>query len=245
MRPSKAILSLIVIAMSLLVACGGSSSSQSSLPRGGEPVSLDPAEFVARIDHPYWPMAPGNTWVVMDKDLEGNAQRIEITVTNKKKRILGIDTTVIHDRVTENGKLVEDTYDWYAQDKDGNLWYFGEDTTAFENGKPNKAGSWQAGVDGAQAGVVIPAEPKVGQSYRQEYYAGKAEAAAKVVGLDKKVEVAAGKFDDVLMTEDTTRIHPDVLEHKFYARGVGPVLILGLSGGKAWEELVHFKNGSA
>jgi hypothetical protein len=244
MRPYIAIAG-ISLTLFLLAGCGGGGGSQSSLPQGGEAVDLNAADFVARIDHPYWPMAPGSKWVVMDKDLAGNTQRIEITVTNKKKRILGIDTTVIHDRVTENGKLVEDTYDWYAQDKRGNLWYFGEDTTAFENGKADKAGSWQAGVDGAQAGVVIPAEPKVGQSYRQEYYAGQAEAAAKVVAVDKKVEVTAGKFDDVLMTEDTTRIHPDVLEHKFYAKGVGPVLILGLSGGKAWEELVHFKNGSA
>jgi hypothetical protein len=237
---------LITTAMALsLVACGGSGGSQSALPQGGETVKLNPADFVSRIDHPYWPMAPGNKWVVMDSDLEGNRQRIEITVTNKKKRIMGIETTVIHDRVTENGKLVEDTYDWYAQDKDGTLWYFGEDTTAFENGKADKAGSWQAGVDGAQPGVVIPADPKAGMSYRQEYYAGKAEAAAKVLSLEKKVEVTAGKFDGVLMTEDTTPIHPDVLEHKFYAKGVGPVLILGLSGGKAWEELVHFTKNPA
>lgn len=244
MRPYIAILS--VLAMSLVLAgCGGSENSQTSLPQGGEPVELNPNDFVAHIDNEYWPMAPGNRWVILDNDLEGNTKRIEITVTKQKKRIMGIETTVIHDRVTEDGKLVENTFDWYAQDKNGALWYFGEDTTTFENGKGNKAGSWTAGVDGAQPGVIIPGDPEVGMSYRQEYYAGKAEAAAKIVSLDEQVAVAAGKFKGVLMTKDWTPIDPDVLEHKFYAKGVGPVLIQGLSGGKAWEELLRFSNGSA
>jgi hypothetical protein len=242
MRPYLLTLVTAVVVLAL-VACGGG-SSDSSLPVGADKVDLNPNDFVAQIDNAYWPMAPGNRWVINENDLEGKVKRIEITVTDQKKQIIGIETTVIRDRVTENGKLVEDTYDWYAQDKDGALWYFGEDTTAFENGKADKSGSWQAGVDGAQPGVIIPADPEVGMTYRQEYYAGKAEAAAKIISLDEQVAVAGGRFNGVLMTKDWTPLHPDVLEHKFYAKGVGPVLIQGISGGRAWEELLRFSNGS-
>ena len=121
---------------------------------------------------------------------------------------------------------------------DGNIWYLGEDTKEFENGKvKTTAGSWEHGVDGAQAGVIVPAEPEPGLAYRQEYYAGEAEDAATVLSLDEWVQVPAGSYRDVLMTKDYTPLQPEVLEHKFYAQGVGPVLVLGISGGSDREEL--------
>jgi major membrane immunogen (membrane-anchored lipoprotein) len=243
MRRPIVIIALISL---LLVACGGDGDSAGSLPQGAEPVELNPDDFVQQIDNPYWPMAPGSKWVLTQTDLEGNKERIEITVTNRKKTIQGIEATVVRDVVSQDGELVEVTSDWFAQDKDGNLWYMGEDTTEYENGKPTtKAGSWEAGRDGAQAGVFLPGKPEVGMAYRQEYRAGEAEDQTKVLSLDEQVEVPQGFYKDVLMTKDYTPLQPEILEHKFYAKGVGPVLIVGVSGGSFREELVRFTNGSS
>jgi hypothetical protein len=199
-------------------------------------VQLDAADFATRIDNPYWPMAPGSRWVY-----RAGSERIEVSVTDRRKRIMGIEATVVRDVVTEDGELVEDTYDWFAQDKDGNVWYLGEDTKEYDKGKVSTAGSWEAGVDGAQAGIVMPAEPEVGMAYRQEYYAGEAEDEGEILSLDEPAEVPFGSFDGVLMTKDTTPLEPDVLEHKFYAKGVGPVLAVAISGGSSREELVRFE----
>jgi major membrane immunogen (membrane-anchored lipoprotein) len=241
----RPILILAVISL-LLVACGGDGNSAGSLPQGAEPVELNPDDFVQQIDNPYWPMAPGSKWVLTQTDLEGNKERIEITVTNRKKTIQGIEATVVRDVVSQDGELVEVTSDWFAQDKDGNLWYMGEDTTEYENGKPTtKAGSWEAGRHDAEAGVFLPGRPEVGMTYRQEYRAGEAEDQTKVLSLDEQVEVPQGFYRDVLMTKDYTPLQPEILEHKFYAKGVGPVLIVGVSGGSFREELVRFTNGSS
>jgi hypothetical protein len=224
----------------LLLAAGCGSGDPAALPTGGEPVELDPARFSAEIDHPYWPMPVGAVWTYRETDGEGGEQTVVVTVTGETREIQGIEARVVHDVVTEGGEIVEDTYDWYAQDEDGNLWYLGEDTTSYADGEePSKKGSWEAGVDGAEAGVVLPGEPKVGQSYRQEYLEGEAEDAGKVLSLDEQVEVPFGHFDGVLMTKDFTPLEPDLLEHKFYARGVGPVLALTVSGGTDREELVE------
>jgi hypothetical protein len=215
-----------------------------ALPQGGDPVELDPADFVAEIDNPYWPMSPGSTWVYRETDAEGAVQRVEVTVTDRTKTILGIAATVVHDVVTEDGELIEDTFDWYAQDTAGNVWYLGETTKEFENGKVSTTnGSWEAGVDGAQAGIIVPADPQVGMTYRQEYYAGEAEDEGEVLSLDERAEVPFGSFDNLLMTKDTTPLEPDILEHKFYAEGVGPILALGLSGGVSREELLRYESG--
>jgi hypothetical protein len=138
------------------------------------------------------------------------------------------------------------TDDWYAQDRDGNIWYLGEATTEYENGKPvSTAGSFEAGVDGAQAGIAMPAKPKAGLRYRQEYYRGHAEDKGEVVSLKEQAEVPFGYFKRgrVLMTKDVNPLEPKILEFKFYARGVGPVLAVGISGGADREELVRFRRG--
>ena len=226
-----------VAALFAVFLLAGCASDSTSLPQRDEPANLDPANFVERIDNTYWPMAPGSTWLYREGD-----QRVEVDVTERTKEILGIRATVVHDVVTEAGDLVEDTFDWYAQDEDGNLWYLGEDTKEYENGKVKSTeGSWEAGVDGAEAGVVVPAEPEVGMTYRQEYYEGEAEDAAEILSLDERVGVPFGEFDHVLMTKDFTPLEPDLVEHKFYARGVGPVLALTVSGGSEREELVRFE----
>jgi hypothetical protein len=243
----RCLLILVTAALTLQAAgCGsdegGSATTQAApppLPQGSEPVELDPADFVAEIDNPYWPMAPGSRWVSRETDGEGGELRVVVTVTDRTKTILGIAATVVHDLVTDHGVTVEDTYDWYAQDRWGNVWYMGERTAEYEDGKVvTRAGSWEAGVDGAQPGIALPGSPEVGTTYRQEYKAGEAEDQGEVLSLDEKVEVPFGSFDNVLMTRDTTPLEPDVVEHKFYARGVGPVLALTVSGGADREELI-------
>ncbi len=248
MSPRKSIPTALAVLVTALTvaACGGDNydgdSSSAALPQGSEPVDLDPADFTTRIDNPYWPMAPGSRWVYRETDSEGAKQRVVVTVTTKTKKIAnGVEARVVHDVVTENGEPVEVTDDWYAQDSDGNVWYLGEDTTEYEGGKPvSSAGSFEAGADGAQAGIIMPANPEVGLAYRQEYYAGEAEDEAEIVSLDEQAEVPFGHFPDVLMTRDLNPLEPKILEYKFYARDVGPVLAVSVSGGSDREELVSY-----
>ena len=176
----------VVAAAALLAGCGG--DEEETLPQGSEPVEIDPARFSAEIDNPFWPMTPGTVWVYREGE-----QRVEVTVTDRTRSVMGVETRVVHDVVSEDGVPVEDTFDWYAQDDDGNVWYFGEDTTEFEDGEPvGHAGAWEAGVDGALPGVVVPAEPEVGMTYRQEYYAGEAEDRATVLSVDETASVPYG-----------------------------------------------------
>lgn len=218
--------------------------SASPLPKGADQVSLDPATFTGKIDHPYWPIKPGSSWVYREVDAEGALQRVEVTVTDQTKEILGIQATVVHDVVTEDGEVREDTFDWYAQDSKGNLWYLGEDTKEYENGKiVSTKGSWEAGVDGAQAGIILPANPQPGMVYREEYLKGEAEDAARVLSVDELAQVPFGSFDHVLMTKNYTPLEPDLLEYKFYARAVGVVLAITISGGSDREELLKYNQG--
>jgi hypothetical protein len=242
-----AVCTIALGAVSAGIALAGRSGSAAQgdcsdrLPRGSERVTLDPADFVSRIDNPYWPMTPGSRWVYREIDTDGTLQRVEVSVTNSTKRILGINARVVHDVVTERGRLKEDTFDWYAQDECGNVWYLGEDTKEYEKGKVvSTEGSWEAGVDGAQAGIIMAARPADGLKYRQEYYAGQAEDAAEVLSIEEKAEVPFGRFTNVLLTKDFTPLHPEILEYKLYAKGVGPVLVLGVSGGSGREELLTF-----
>jgi len=212
-----------------------------TLPQGSEPVNLDPADFVSQIDNLYWPMAPGTRWVYRESDPKGNAVKVRVVVTDRTKQILGIDATVVHDVVSDHGELIENTFDWYAQDECGNVWYLGENTKEYENGQVvSTEGSWEAGVDGAEAGIAMPGDPQVGLAYRQEYYAGEAEDAAEVLSVDEKAQVPYRRFRNVLLTKDFTPLHPKILEYKMYARNVGPVLVIGVSGGSDREELVSF-----
>ncbi len=213
-----------------------------ALPTGSEPVRLDPADFTAEIDNPWWPMPVGRTWVFRETDADGAVQRIVVTVTDRTTRIMGIDARVVHDVVTEAGRPVEVTEDWYAQDRRGNVWYMGESTREYENGVPTTtAGSWRGGVGGAQPGVVMPADPVPGLAYRQEYLAGEAEDRASVLRNAERLTVPAGSFDDVVVTEDTTPLDPGLVEHKFYARRVGPIAARTISGGTSREVLIELQ----
>ena len=245
----KAIVAPAAIALALLAGCGGTdeggapNGGEPALPRSSEPVSLDPANFTTNIDNPWWPMRPGSRWVSRETDSAGTEQRVVVTVTDRTRKMAnGVTARVVHDVVSEKGAVVEDTYDWYAQDREGNVWYLGEATKEYENGKvKTTAGSWESGVNGAQPGVIMPAAPEVGLQYRQEYLRGEAEDRAKILSVDEQAEVPFGHFDRVVMTKEYTPVEPRVLEHKFYARGVGPVLVLGVSGGGGNEELLRFE----
>jgi hypothetical protein len=199
-----------------------------------------------QIDNPYWPMHVGSRWVYRETDPHGSAQKIVVTVTDRTKLVAsGVTARIVHDKATEDGLLVEDTFDYYAEDAKGNIWYLGEDTTEYENGKPvSKAGSWEAGVDGAAAGIVMLAHPKVGRKYREEHYPGHALDGAKVMSRSEQVEVPFGHFRRVLFTKNFNPLEPRSLEYKFYARGIGPVLEVAVSGGSDRAELLRYRRGA-
>jgi hypothetical protein len=243
------VLVIVVLAASTAVLRSGrpavphaSPRAARDLPIGGEPVRLDPAGFTTRIDHPYWPMRPGTRWVYRAIGAGDDPRRIEVTVTGRSERILGIHATVVHDVAFEEGEVKEDTYDWYAQDAAGNVWYLGEDTRKLDDGKViSTEGSWRAGVDGALPGILLPADPSPGLVYRQEYDGARARDTGAVLSLDQRARVPSGLFDRVLITKEFSPLEPRLLKHDFYALGVGPVLSLTVAGGADREELVSFQ----
>jgi hypothetical protein len=192
------------------------------------------------IDNSWFPLPVGRHWTYR----VGN-QRDRVTVTDRTKLIAnGVVARVVHDEVTVRGVPAEITDDYYAQDAKGNVWYLGEATAEYRHGKPaSTEGSFEAGVDGASAGIVMPAHPRAGMRYRQEFYRGHAEDRAKIVSLNERVKVPLGRYKHTLMTLETSRLEPDVLEAKFYARGVGQVLAVDLSGDTARELLVAMAGG--
>ena len=194
--------------------------------------TIDPADFVAEINNPLLPFMPGTRFVY-----RGGDETIEVTVTSDTRLILGVTTRVVRDVATVNGEVVEDTFDWYAQDVAGNVWYFGEDTREYEGGVVvGTEGSWEAGVDGAKAGIVMHAiQPAAGLPYRQEYYACEAEDMAEVVSLDNAVTVPFGSFSGCLKTREFTPLEPEANEHKFYGPGVGLLLEIDIATGDRME----------
>ena len=238
----------VLAASSVTPAVTGPTARQGcDLPRGSEPADLDPGEFTTDIDNRWWPMAPGTRWRYREIGQRGAGQDIVITVTNRTKLIAnGVTARVVRDTVSENGELIEDTFDWFAQDRCGNVWYLGEDTAEFENGRlDTKTGSWEAGVDGAQAGIAMASRPRDGLAYREEYYKGRAEDRGEVLSTREMVETPYRFFRRALLTKDTTPLEPRVVEYKLYAPGIGPVLTLDVSGGGSREELTRYGKAPA
>lgn len=202
------------------------------------------------IDNPYWPLVPGTTFVYEPVPNEEENVVNTITVTKKTKKInvdgKRIRCRVVLDVETVEGYLTEVTYDWYAQDDEGNIWYCGEDTIEYiydedwELIETSTEGSWEAGVDGALPGYLILAEPSVGACYQQEYYEGEAEDTAKVLRLYATVTLEDGNsYEDCLETKEWTALEPGNVEHKYYAEGVGLVLIEELKEKSVRVELVE------
>lgn len=194
-----------------------------------------------KIDNKYFPLKPGITFVYKGAS-DGSQTRDVFTVTDKIKVIIGINAREVHDNAYVNGKLEESTDDWFAQDDNGNVWYFGEFTTDLTT--DSNKGSWQAGVKGAKPGIIMLAQPIVGDTYNQELAKGVAEDKATVLSLKENVCVPYGCFSNVLKTKDFTPLEPDVVEHKFYAQGIGNIKTVQVKGGSGDEQLVQIKGKS-
>jgi hypothetical protein len=224
------LITLLAVVAFTLTACGS---------EGGPPKAATPRTFVEHIDNPWFPLVPGTTYVYRGiKD--GEPSREVLRVTNRTKLIDGVRCTVLDDRLYLNGRLEERTSDWYAQDAKGNVWYFGEATAELDKqGRVrSREGSWQAGVDGARAGIFMPADPKVGQSFVQEFYAGHAEDHFRVEDLAASVSVPYTTSKEALLTKEWTPLEPGVIDHKFYVRGIGTVKEQTVKGGDELNELV-------
>jgi hypothetical protein len=242
-----------IVASAVLAAAGGSSvhattePPESSSPAGTPAIDpgdggnyapdIDPANFVETVDNPYLPYAAGTRWVY-EGESDGEIERTEVEVLDERREVMGISAVVVRDTVYVDGEIAEDTYDWFAQDADGNVWYLGEDTHEYEDGEPvNASGTWEAGVDGALPGIVMPAEPEVGDAFRQEYYAGEAEDMGEILEVGVSRSIGLGDYDDVIVMEHWNPLEPDAVEEKWYAAGVG---VIYETDGDSEVELIEF-----
>ena len=209
-----------------------------SSPTSYDP-KIDPANFVKKIDNPVFPLKPGTKYKLRSKTSDGVGYET-LTVTNDTQKIAGVTTTVIKDITRLDGKLEEKTTDWYAQDKQGNVWYFGEDTATYKNGKVDStAGTWKAGVNGAKPGIIMNANPQLTDSYRQEYLKGEAEDMYWVIAKNQTIKVPDGTFHNAVLTMEWTPLEPKVVSEKYYVPGIGIVAERNLSGGLENIELLQ------
>lgn len=193
--------------------------------------TIDPADFVAAVDNPFFPLTPGTT-----RTYKAGDEKIEFTVLAERKTILGVSCLTVHDQAKVNGKVIEDTLDWFAQDKNGTVWYFGEDTKKTNpDGSVSTEGSWLAGVDGAKPGVQTPGVPKVAPKYRQEYYGCHAEDYGEITDVNASATVGGVSYTGCLKTHDTSAIDPMLDEDKYYCKGKGLVLIVNQPSGDREE----------
>ena len=222
---------LAVAAIAAVWASSASAAGQANAP------VFDPDNFVAVVDNPYYPLPVGRT-LVYSGVKDGQAQRDTVTITSQTKVILGVTATVVSDIADHNGAILEKTSDWYAQDKQGNVWYLGEDTVHYlPNGKGDTSGSWQAGVNGAQPGIIMEANPQIPDAYRQEFLAGQAEDTAWIVERGGTVSVPYGKVKNALTTLEATRLEPGAYDQKVYGPGLGIILERSLSGPNEYAKL--------
>jgi hypothetical protein len=202
---------------------------------------INPLDFTDQIDNPYFSLTPGTTFSYQGKTDEGT-EVIKVIVTDKTKRVMGVTTLVVWDRVWLDDQLIEETYDWYAQDQEGNVWYFGEDSKEYKNGKVvSTEGSWEGGVNGAMPGLIMKNKLTVGDSYRQEYYQGEAEDMAEVVSLKEKAVVPYGSFENCVKTKDWSALEPEVNEYKYYSPSVKNVVLETDADNKTRVELINIE----
>jgi hypothetical protein len=223
---------VLVAAIAAMWGSAAGASTSSSAP------VFDPTNFVSVVDNPYFPLPVGRT-LVYTGIKDGQTQRDTVVVTTQTKVILGVTATVVSDIADHDGTVLERTSDWYAQDKQGNVWYLGEDTVHFlPHGKADTSGSWEAGVNGAQPGIVMEADPQIPDAYRQEFFAGQAEDTAWIVARGGTVSVPYGKVRNLLTTLEATRLEPDAYDQKVYGVGIGIVLEQSLTGDNETAQLV-------
>jgi hypothetical protein len=228
--------SVLVLLAILLLSANVPPAAAKSAP------AFDPGDFVRRVTNPYFPLNPGTTYIFKGEK-EGTSTRDVMTVTDRTKKIMGVTTTVVHHLSYEEGVLIEDTFDWFAQDEQGNVWYFGEDTKELdENGNViSTEGSWQAGVEGAKPGIIMLAHPTKGKRYQQEVAPGVAEDMAQVIGYKDSFCVPYQCFQNVLVIKEWTPLERGVVEHKYYAQGVGFIYSVMVRGGEEELQLVRVR----
>jgi hypothetical protein len=222
----KTIICLGTLAASAFI---GSPAAFAALPI---PALPSPSAFVSRVDNPWFPLTPGT--VYRYRGVKDGKPAVDVlTVTHLVDVIRGISATVLHDKLYLNGTLAERTTDWYAQDKRGSVWYLGEKTATLDaRGRVKSTdGTWKAGVGGAKAGIFMPGHPFVGEQARQEYFKGHAEDQFKVLNLSTRITTPGASSRHALLTQETTRLEPGVVDHKFYVKGVGTVLEVAVRGG--------------
>jgi hypothetical protein len=219
------------------VATVPASSAPPGSPSCPKPPAL-PNQWAAQIDNPYLPLEPGTTLTYRGK-VDGKNVTDVFTITNQTKLIEGVNARVIHDQVFRGGNLVEDTFDWFAQDADGNVWYFGEDTRELDHGTVvSTEGSWEAGVDKANAGIFMPAHPAVGDFFKQEDAKNVAEDCTRIVDLGASVTTPFVSSNNALKTEEFSLLEPGVLDNKYYVKGIGNVKEQTVQGGNDVLNLV-------
>jgi len=239
----------------LFAACGSNQSSPTgssgTAPAGTQPTavgtqtSADPSNFSGGpVDNPWFPLTPGTTLAYRGVK-DGQPSRETFTTLSKTKTIQGVPCTVVSDRLYLTGKLEERTLDYYAQDNDGTVWYFGEDTAELnpDGSVKSTEGTWLSGRDGAEAGIFMPAEPQVGQSFRQEYFKGHAEDHFRILDLAASVKTPGATSDQALLSEEWTPLEPNVIDHKYYVRGIGTVLEQTAKGPLERNTLVEVRKG--
>jgi hypothetical protein len=226
-----------------LAALPGVDSSWAQQPADSEAYNptINPADFVGEVTNKYFALKPGTKFTYRNRT---GTEQVEIVVTRETKTVMGVTTIVVREIEHKRGVLREDARNWFAQDKRGNVWYFGEEVDNYTaDGKlKDHGGSWEAGVKEAKPGIIMPATPKVGDTYRQEYLQGQAEDMGTVVALDQKVTIAAGTFDDCLQIKDWSKIETSS-EFKYYCPTVGfLVLEESTTPGGGRLELVSISN---
>jgi hypothetical protein len=242
-RESTAVGIVLIMLVGVLASAAGSSASSPRPPRwvlrGSYAPVIDPAKFVTTVDNRYFPLKPGTAFHFRGVR-DSTAQTDDMVVTRQIKRVLGVRCTVVRDTVSEHGRPVERTFDWYAQDKQGNVWYMGEDSLELKNGRLVRASdSWQAGVNGAKPGVIMRGRPVAGAVYRQEYYRpGGALDQARVLGRTGSVQVPVGTFKRPLVTIEWSPVEPQ-LEKKYYVAGIGEVMEEVVAGGHEEFQLLR------
>jgi hypothetical protein len=235
-------IALVISAAVLAAGCGGrSAKKEDAVP--GVP---EGTKFTARVDNEWFPLAPG-TVLVYRGVKDGKPSRDVVEVTADTKKIDGVPVRIVSDRLYVEGRLAERTTDWYTQDERGNVWYFGEDTAELDkHGRVTSTeGTWQAGRDGAEPGIFMPAHPKVGDGGRQEYYKGHAEDRFEILSVNAAARVPAVASKRALLTKETTPLEPGVVDHKYYVRGVGTVLEQTVEGGNERNTLVTVRRAGA